>query len=106
MTKQMTFDEIAAIRSAFAGWADDILLTEAETAAVISLSRPWLKLQRQKTNGGRGPRFVTIAGGVRYLTGDVRAWLENEIASGARNGRRNRQKGEIGERELASRAIA
>jgi hypothetical protein len=106
MTKQMTFDEIATIRRAFAGWADDTLLTEAETAAVISLSRAWLKLQRQKPNGGRGPRFVTIAGTIRYLAGDVRAWLENEIASGARNGRRNRQKGEIGEGVLEAHASA
>ncbi len=58
---------------------ESVLLTEAELADELRVSRR--TLQRWRTEG-RGPRWIRVGKGPRYRWGDVQAWLEAHAGQG------------------------
>jgi predicted DNA-binding transcriptional regulator AlpA len=60
-------------RDEFDGYADSILLTEREAAAVLGVSHNTLKFWRL-TGKEKGPRPVHLHGMVRYEAGEIRRW--------------------------------
>lgn len=56
---------------------DRLLLTEAEAADRIGLTRRFLQARRQR---GGGPRFVRVSSRcVRYRPEDLEAWAEERL---------------------------
>jgi len=57
------------------------LLTEAEAALYLNVSRSWL--QKARCNW-YGPAFVRLrkSGGIRYKTADLDAWIERNTNGG------------------------
>jgi hypothetical protein len=64
----------SAARERFGAFADDILLTEVETAQIVGFSANTLKFWR--LNGStKGPPVTKVYGAVRYRVGGLRRWL-------------------------------
>jgi hypothetical protein len=64
----------SAARERFGAFADDILLTEVETAQIVGFSANTLKFWR--LNGStKGPPVTKVYGAVRYRVGGLRKWL-------------------------------
>jgi hypothetical protein len=65
-----------AARREFDGYADSVLLTEPEVAAVVGHSPHTLKYWRLN-NPAKAPKATKVFDAVRYAVRDVRAWLRS-----------------------------
>ena len=64
----------SAVCERFGALADDILLTEVETAQIVGFSANTLKFWRL-SGSTKGPPVTKVYGAVRYRVGGLRRWL-------------------------------
>jgi hypothetical protein len=64
----------SAVRERFGALANDILLTEVETAQIVGFSPNTLKSWRL-SGSTKGPPATKVYGAVRYRAGSLRGWL-------------------------------
>ena len=66
-----------------AGRADAVLLPDTmrpcEAARYTGISQSTLAKLRMRGNRPRGPRFVKLAGCVRYRRADLDAWIDQNV---------------------------
>jgi excisionase family DNA binding protein len=61
---------------------ENALLTEAELAGELRVSRRTLQRWRME---GRGPRWIRVGKAPRYRRSDVQAWLDEHVGEGGQD---------------------